>query len=330
MKIFLTLLRIVLGIGMLYYVISITESWSGAREVIDRPLLVLGFLLLPFFGAAVESIRLGLLCKPQDLHVSFLNGYRLAAISALFNFVVPGGTGGDVSKLYYLATENRGHTVEIATILIVDRALALFALLVLIILLALLNLQVLLDLKAVQLLVGMAAAGIIVLLLVMAVSFSRGFRQWSLYRHVCERFRWGKYIDRMFLALYSFRHHKQSLMAAVIVSMAGHVTLMAMFILLATVILPDVSPVTIVLFSLLGMLANALPVTPGGIGVGEAAFEWLFGLLGQSGGAQLIMAWRIGMLPVCILGGLYYIAGRRRYQAADGGPGLARPPDTNS
>jgi hypothetical protein len=62
----------------------------------------------------------------------------------------------------------------------------------------------------------------------------------------------------------------------------------------------------------LGMLANALPVTPGGIGVGEAAFEQLFALAGGvAGGAMLILSWRIGMLPICLLGLIFYAFGIR-------------------
>ncbi len=313
--------RMVLGVAMLWYVISITDDWSGSRDVMERPLLVLGFLLLPFIGATIESLRMGLLFHAYGLHLSFLNGYRVVAIGTLFSFVIPGGTGGDVTKLYYLASENRGHTMEIATILVIDRVVALFSLLCLIMLLALIDLPVVLEVRPVQALIALAATGIIALLLFMAVSFSPALRAWPLYRGLIERFRWGHYLDRVFLALYSFRDHKMILLYAALLSMVGHAALVGMFAALSIVLIPGMAVVSTVLFSLLGMLANALPVTPGGIGVGEAAFEWLFGLLGHSGGAQLILAWRIGILPLCVLGGMLYMIGRR-----GAGPVASRAP----
>jgi uncharacterized membrane protein YbhN (UPF0104 family) len=78
--------------------------------------------------------------------------------------------------------------------------------------------------------------------------------------------------------------------------------------------MPNAQPLTVCLLALLGLLANALPITPGGLGVGEAAFEGLFRTVGYGGGARLILAWRVGMLALCCLGCALYIAGARRGQ----------------
>jgi uncharacterized membrane protein YbhN (UPF0104 family) len=79
--------------------------------------------------------------------------------------------------------------------------------------------------------------------------------------------------------------------------------------------MPNAQPLTVCLLALLGMVANALPITPGGLGVGEAAFEGLFRMVGYSGGARIILAWRVGMLALCFLGSALYIAGARRGHA---------------
>lgn len=309
---FLKIFRIALGIGLLVYIISITDNWSGAGEIIHRPFIIAGFILLPFFGAAVEAVRLGLLFRSQNLHLSFSNGYRVVSIGALFSFVIPGGTGGDVAKLYYLASENRGHTPEIATILIVDRVVALFALLVLILILAVPGFPVVQEIKPVQFMVAMSAFAGVLILLFMAISLSPALRKWNPYLKVIEKMPGGQFIDRIFLALHAFSGHRKSLLYAAAISMLGHLALMTMFAIVGQTLMPGLAVLTTVLLSLLGMLANALPITPGGIGVGEAAFDWLFGLLGYSGGAQLILAWRISILPICILGAVFYVMGKRK------------------
>ena len=63
----------------------------------------------------------------------------------------------------------------------------------------------------------------------------------------------------------------------------------------------------------LGLLANAIPITPGGLGVGEAAFDSLFGLAGLSGGAEIMLAWRLFILAFGLVGLVFYLSGHRDF-----------------
>jgi uncharacterized membrane protein YbhN (UPF0104 family) len=85
-----------------------------------------------------------------------------------------------------------------------------------------------------------------------------------------------------------------------------------MFIVGANVLLPPVPVLITCLLGFTGMLANAVPITPGGLGVGEAAFEGLFALVGVAGGATLLFLWRVGVVPVAVLGAILYLMGVRR------------------
>ena len=77
------------------------------------------------------------------------------------------------------------------------------------------------------------------------------------------------------------------MIAAATVSMVGHGALCVLFLVAASVLLPDAPPAQAVFLSLLGMLANALPVTPGGIGVGEAAVGGLLYVVGGASGRRM-------------------------------------------
>ena len=163
-KIF-TCARIIIGIGLFYYVVTTTSGWSALEKLASSLWVVIGLITLPFFGASIESHRMRVLFKSQDISLSFLNGFRIVAIGTMFNFCLPGGTGGDMVKLYYLAQENKGKGVEVATVVLMDRAVAFLAVLVLIVTLATLGWQFVLSLKTVQWLVGAAALGILALVL---------------------------------------------------------------------------------------------------------------------------------------------------------------------
>jgi uncharacterized protein (TIRG00374 family) len=313
---FLAALRFFLGIGLLYYVLSATGGWSVSHRFISTPWLLPGLTILTLLGAAIEAQRLGLLLKSQGIVLSFARGYRVVTIGAFFNFCIPGGTGGDLMKLYYLASENRRQVIELATVLLVDRAVALFSLLLLVMGLALFNAQLVQRYVLVQFLIAIAAGGLLGLVLLAVLSCSAQFRTSRLYRLVTTIIPLHKYLKRISDALYAFRDHKAALLGAALLSMSGHVALAVMLIGVASVFVPLAPPLVVALLSLLGLLANALPITPGGLGIGEAAFEGLFGAVGFAGGATLILAWRVGMLPLCLAGCGLYIAGGRQNRGA--------------
>ena len=56
-----------------------------------------------------------------------------------------------------------------------------------------------------------------------------------------------------------------------------------------------------------------MPLTPGGLGVGEAVFDHLFALAGLAGGAETMLGWRVLMVGVSLLGLVFYLQGDRRF-----------------
>jgi uncharacterized protein (TIRG00374 family) len=314
---FFTILRIALGVGLLYYVLKVNGGWIAAKQLISTKWLLPWLPVLTIFAAAFEAKRLGVLFGAQGMRLSFVEGYRAVAIAALFNFCIPGGTGGDVMKLYYLAADSRGRRVEIATLVFVDRAVALFCMLSLVVALALLDGRLVWDYPLIGALVGAAALAAAGLLVCGAVACSTRLRESRLYAYLIERAPLRSYLMRAADALYVFSKNRAALARAAALSVVGHLALLGLINAAARIFMPNAQPLTVSLLALLGFLANALPITPGGLGVGEAAFEGLFRTVGYSGGSRLILAWRVGMLALCCLGSALYMAGARRGQVDD-------------
>ena len=312
------MLRTVLGIGLLYYVLVVTGGWASAKQFVSTIWILPALGGFTLFGAAIESKRLGLLFESQGMRVSFAQGYRLVAIGALFSMVIPGGTGGDVAKLYYLTSENRGRGVEVATTLLVDRMVAVFSMLSLVVGLALLEGKLVKDLPLVRWLVVVSILAMIGLLLIAMTSCSSRIRVSSLYAYITTKMPLHRYLKRVLVALYAFREHKTTLLMAALWSLFGHLVLVSLFMVVGTVVIPGVPSLITGFLALLALLANALPITPGGLGVGEAVSEGLFATAGFAGGAQLILAWRIGMLSLCLIGAMFYVAGKPARQRANG------------
>lgn len=307
-------LRAMLGVMLLVYVLKSGGAWASVQALFATVWLVALLNVVPLVGAAVESGRLAVLCHARGMTLPFPTGFRIVAIGALFNLWVPGGTGGDVMKLYYLAARHPGRKVEIATVLFVDRAVAFFALLVL--LLGLLVFQTeLLTVPTVR----AAAIGVVLCLVLLmggaTVVGSVRIKNSGASRALLARIPLGRYVARAAGAAHEFRGHKRALLTAALLSFSGHCLLAATLAVAGSVLLPATAPLVASTLALLGLVANVLPVTPGGLGIGEAASEGLFRSIGVTGGAGLVAAWRTGMLLIGAIGAGFYTFGVRTAHA---------------
>ena len=64
----------------------------------------------------------------------------------------------------------------------------------------------------------------------------------------------------------------------------------------------------------IGLITVAIPLAPGGIGIGHAAFESLYQLVGYSGGADIFNLFIIVQLGVFLLGGIPYFLYSSKYK----------------
>jgi uncharacterized protein (TIRG00374 family) len=303
-KVFLVV-RTAIGAALLVYVLRVGGAWTSLTSLFGLFWLVAVLNLVPIAGAAVESVRLGVLFGAHSLPVGFWTGFRIVAVGALFNLWIPGGTGGDVMKLYYLTANHRGRGWEVATILLVDRVVALSAMLLLVLLLVLFQLDALAALSAVR---GVAVASATLLALIfagVALVWSTTVRGSAIYRRVVT-LPLGSRLARVADAAFAFRAQPGALVRAGVVSLVGHLMLAGTLAISGAVLLPAVPPLLTCTLALIGLIASAIPLTPGGLGVGEAAAEALFRAVGTPGGAALVTAWRGGMVGISIIGGILY------------------------
>jgi uncharacterized membrane protein YbhN (UPF0104 family) len=123
----------------------------------------------------------------------------------------------------------------------------------------------------------------------------------------------GDHARRILDAIHTFRTTPSSLSTAVGLSILNHCITIGCLMLLAQATKFSGSIWNISVLAPLGLVANALPVTPGGLGVGEAAFNRLFLMAGITGGADLLICWRLLMIVLGIIGLVFYLQGRKRF-----------------
>ncbi|HYQ70785.1 MAG TPA: lysylphosphatidylglycerol synthase transmembrane domain-containing protein, partial [Gammaproteobacteria bacterium] len=268
-KHFFTLLRVSLALGMLYYLaLSGSIDWSSFTGLAkDWRYTVLAILLF-FLATVVQAWRLQMLINAQDLNLSFLASIRLTFIGLFFNTYLPGATGGDLVKIYYASKGNPGCRTEVITILLLDRFIGLFSLLTLPLILAPLFPQLIASQTALQVLLATSLA-IALCIGVVAILGARTDLANSRIMHWIERKATiGSRISRMLHTLHSYRNHKSALLKALASSYFLQLLMVMVSLAIAQATNPDGASLKMIVLIPLGFLANSLPITPGGLGVG--------------------------------------------------------------
>lgn len=128
----LTALQVIITVAIVWWVFHDPVK----RAEIGRTLASANtkWLLIGLFGYGlvelISAVRWQVLLQVQDLHLSFRRVYGLTMIGVFFNFFIPGGTGGDAVKMFYLVKETPGRKGMAILSVVVDRLIGLLALIV--------------------------------------------------------------------------------------------------------------------------------------------------------------------------------------------------------
>ena len=307
------LVRLAVGVGLLAYLAHSRLVDFGAllRLLTAWPVTFAGLALI-FADIFCMSVRLCWLFRPQGLRLSLRSSLELNLISSFFATFLPGAAGGDLSKLYFAARENKGKRAEIVTTIAFDRFVGLFSILLLPLLFAPFFVPLIHGTPVLQVLLATAAALALGLLAVFLLcQFQQEFVMKMASR--LSHFIPGRELpERSVATIGAYRDHLGVVMAALGASLAANLTMIAAAALAISLLAPGSLSWRMCLVIPMGDVANSLPITPGGLGVGEAAFNGLFRVAGLSGGAEALLCWRIWRAMVGVAGLAIYLRGMRR------------------
>lgn len=119
----LTAAQIAITLAILYYVFrdpAKRAEMAGALRRADPLWLLAGFSAYGILEV-IATIRWQLLLRVQGIDLAWPRVFALTFIGVFFNFCIPGGTGGDVVKIYYLLKETPGKRAQAMLSVFVDR-----------------------------------------------------------------------------------------------------------------------------------------------------------------------------------------------------------------
>lgn len=296
-------------------------------------------LAIMFVAFSASIVRWFLLMRSVGLDTTFWQAYRLGFIGVFFNNVVPGLTGGDLVKAFYVARDHKEQRTHAVLTVIVDRAVGIVAL-------ALIGAVVIVfDLERFgQLALGLYGFLALVVLgatLVLSRRAKQRLRELVGPSRATDaasppsgRARVRQALRRVDEAVTIYRARPGMLVVALAMSIVVHMLIIVSVWTFAKAIavgglesVPAGSSDALALAGLrdlslavhcslipIAQIVAALPIAPAGWGVGEVAFVYCFGLVGvgQALATTLSLVFRITQTLISLFGGVFLLADKKR------------------
>jgi glycosyltransferase 2 family protein len=242
---------------------------------LKNPLITLLVIILCYIMLILNSWRWYRLNNAQGVKLSFKYTTLLTYIGVAFNTILPGSFGGDMIRLFQIFKKLPANKSAAILSSIVDRLSGLAAIL-LIICIATPFYMKKFNGTSVHFLFE-NCIGVLILcflsLLFFYFLFSKNLMILRATRAKIDKLRLFKHFNPFFQAIYAYRNNKKIISECLTISLATQVLFVLVVIIISNAMeLPNISLADYMLAVSVAQMANLLPFTPGGIGIGEVAF----------------------------------------------------------
>lgn len=288
---------------------------SAVRTALLEWHLVLpGFVAL-WINTLLAAYRWHLLLEARGLHVTPKRTLQLSFIGNFFNVALPGAVSGDLVKAYYVAHEIQGKKAKAFGAILFDRIVGTSALvLVSVAALAIeyerfIGTPILAGVKAFVITAGFCVFAFYSYLLLVKEDHDPILK---ILQGLHKKFKKTESLVNIYLGVRDFHSHRRTIAKTLLVSAIIHLLAGYACICFAQALgesLPASGQYVVVP---LGLLVTAVPVLPGGVGTGHAAFSFFYQLLNSQRGADVFTFFVMTQLLIGLFGGLVYLQFKKK------------------
>ncbi|HKP95658.1 MAG TPA: lysylphosphatidylglycerol synthase transmembrane domain-containing protein [Fibrobacteria bacterium] len=315
-------LKFALGAAALWALIrsgALDPALVGQAFVAHPWLCLCAFLSYLFVVVMPAGLRWFLLIRQAGLKADPGRVFSLQMIGLFFNSLIPGGTGGDLIKGYYLFKEHDAREQSLAlTSIAMDRFIGLYSLLCVAMAMTLANHGLWKDSPSLKL-NSLFYAGVFLAFTGLIAFF---FSPWSarLLEHPkMHRVPGGRFLRGLSQSLLVYRSRPSGLLLPLALGILVDCGLILLYYFSALSLGMDL-PLAVHGFVVPTLtMINGIPISPSGLGVGEAAGKMIYGNLGVTqGGGEVLALVHICILAMSLSGAPFYFLYRVR--SGSGGP----------
>jgi hypothetical protein len=305
------LIRIGLGLGLLAWLLWWNRATLAQLQTQQiRWGFVFAGLLITVAGTLLTFVRWYLLVLAQGLPFRLRDCLRIGFIGFSFSQVIPGAVSGDLVKVVLLARQQERRAVAFATV-ILDRLVGLYALVLLAGLAAVIAWPTLRNVTALRemifwmfVVVAIGTAGFVTLFL----PVFRGRWTDRLARVPLV----GASLRELLGSIVVYQGKAPVILISIVLSVLAHLGFVTSLYCIAAGLQGPLWPWRVhFLVAPLGLMINAIPISPGGMGVGEYAMQTLFSTVGEEGAKAFLMmlVYRATSWAIALIGVAYLVMG---------------------
>jgi uncharacterized protein (TIRG00374 family) len=287
--------------------------WLYRQGVLDFTVLLALTIDARFVGASVIacglvagaliliSLRLVLVLRLQGISLSPGRSIGLTMIGALFGFVLPGLIAGDAVKVMYLLRGSEGRKSKAVAAVIADRLIGMYGLFILgsiASVAAWAGGWIQEEMYPILLIAPLLTfTGAVILAVFIMLDYGSG----TLSHRVIS---WlPRIVRNLMFALTDYSKHGASIFQTMGISVLSHGLIVLAFFVMAMLIHDPLKLAQHLTLDPLAMVLNIVPLTPGGLGLTEGAFAYLFQHAGSPNGAIIALLGRLMQYLVFSIGG---------------------------
>ena len=273
-----TVAKIAFAAALIFWMIHTGVLDFHALAKLASPGILSFCLACVFLQLYICNYRWLVLLRAQGFASSMRETMPLTLIGMFFNFFMPGGVGGDVVKGYYLLQDHPDKKFAGAVSIFMDRMIGFFIMIGTAFVAIFFSLGFVMQSREMQTIALGVAALFLGFFVFYFLSLSKLLQNTWAGKLLFTVIPGGKKIHRLYEVLHSYRKSPRALVVTALVSVLNQMLMIVFVYVIGQALSIDI-PLRIYCFLVpLGSVVQALPLSPAGIGVGQAAFLFLFNL----------------------------------------------------
>ena len=304
-KFLLFCLKLTLALTLLYWLYdSDALDLSAFRQLEFNGdtvrLLGLNAILL-FVGALLLSLRMWRLLRVLEFNVNISEAIRVNLASMCLGLMLPGLVGVDAIRATYFCLKARDRKVDAFTCILTDRIIGIYALILLATIAAVAGIFI--DLPSIHYGFILLSGGILLAFtLVIAIISSKWLLEASYLAIIYKRL--PSLLHKIVAAMQSIFSFRRDVGICLAISVVSQVITIINFVIIGSLINDNLPVLAHFIIDPIALFFNSVPITPGGLGITESAFAFLYESADSANGAVISLLGRLNQYAVYVVIGL--------------------------
>ncbi len=304
-----------LAIALLWFLIDTAQiKFELLVNLLHHPVLLANLIFLFLLKIFIGAWRWHLLNSTQGIHLKFRYTLTSIYLGAAFATLLPSAVGGDLVRAYYIFKAAPGKKNSVLISIFIDRIMGLMGIFITISVITFTHLYVF---RQQARLIYLSTTCIffcsaILILFVCFMLLAKKTRLASLMSKYFSHKKWSRYIISFFNTVSTSHVSKFILIQCLMMSIFIQILIVISLLIIAKMMgFPPISFSSCLIAISITQVISFIPVTPGGIGVGEMVFANIVLLLNPSVGlgfATIFLGYRLTSILTYLPGAIFYVA----------------------